>query len=82
VWAIETRTWRGADKPAILRAYDAMDVRRELYNSEQAANGRDRAGLAVRFAMPTVAGGRVFVGTKGQVDVYGLLNSRSRVGQR
>jgi hypothetical protein len=82
VWAIETRTWRGADKPAILRAYDAMDVRRELYNSEQAANGRDRAGLAVRFAMPTVAGGRVFVGTKGQVDVYGLFKSRSRIGDR
>jgi hypothetical protein len=82
VWAIETRTWRGADRPAILHAYDAMDVRRELYNSEQAANGRDRAGLAVRFAMPTIAGGRVFVGTKGEVDVYGLFSSRSRIGQR
>jgi hypothetical protein len=72
VWAIQTRTWRGADKPAVLHAYDATDVRRELYNSEMNAS-RDRAGTALRFAMPTVAGGRVFVGAKGEVNVYGLL---------
>ena len=76
MWAIETRTWRGADKPAVLHAYDASDVRRELFNSEM--NGsRDRAGTALRFAMPTVAGGRVFVGVKGAVDVYGQLAASS-----
>jgi hypothetical protein len=31
------------------------------------------AGTALRFAMPTVAGGRVFVGAKGEVNVYGLF---------
>jgi hypothetical protein len=72
VWAIETRTWRGADKPAVLHAYDALDVRRELYNSEMSP-ARDRAGLATRFAVPTVSNGRVFIGTKGGIDVYGLL---------
>lgn len=72
VWAIETRTWNGADKPAVLHAYDASDVRRELFNSEMNAN-RDRAGLATRFAIPTVAGGRVYVGTKSQVEVYGVI---------
>jgi hypothetical protein len=76
VWAIETRTWRGADKPAALHAYDARDVRRELYNSEMKAS-RDRAGTALRFAMPTVVAGRVFVGAKKEVDVYGLLDASS-----
>ena len=72
VWAIETRTWRGADKPAVLHAFDASDVRREIYNSEMIP-GRDRAGIALRFAIPTVAAGRVYVGVKGAVDMYGLL---------
>jgi hypothetical protein len=72
VWGIETRTWRGADKSAILHAFDASDVRRELYSSEMKPD-RDRAALATRFAIPTVANGRVFVAGKSEVDVYGLL---------
>jgi len=72
VWVIETRTWRGADRPAVLRAYDAANVARELYDSEQ-RGARDRAGTALRFTIPTVATGRVYVGTKGELGVYGLL---------
>jgi hypothetical protein len=72
VWAIQTRTWRGADRPAVLHAYDAADIQRELYNSEMNP-ARDRAGTARRFAMPTVAGGHVYVGVKDEVDVFGLL---------
>jgi len=75
VWAIETRTWRGADKPAVLHAFDATDVRKEIYNSEMIP-GRDRAGIALRFAIPTVAAGRVYVGVKSAVDMYGLLAAR------
>jgi hypothetical protein len=69
---IETRGWRAADRPAVLRAYDAANVARELYDSEQRAE-RDRAGTALRFTIPTVAGGRVYVGAKDELDVYGLL---------
>jgi len=75
VWVVETKTWNGSDRPAILRAYDALDVSREIYTSEMNAS-RDRAGTAVRFAMPTVVAGRVYVGAKGEVDVYGLLPKR------
>lgn len=75
VWAIETRTWNGADRPATLHAYDASKVNVALFSSEQNP-GRDRAGLATRFAIPTVAAGRVYVGAKGEIDVYGLLPDR------
>ena len=64
VWAIETRTWNGQDKPAILHAFDAANVRDEIF--------RGAGGLATRFAIPTVAAGRVYLGAKGEVDVFGL----------
>jgi len=49
-------------------------VAHELYNSEQ-ESARDRAGAALRFTIPTVVDGRVYIGTKREVDVYGLLSS-------
>jgi hypothetical protein len=58
----------------VLYAYDAANLARELYNTE-ANSGRDRAGIALRFNISTVAGGHVHVGVKGELDVYGLLSS-------
>ena len=57
---------------AILRAYDATDVSNELYDSTQAGS-RDTAGTALKFTVPTIAGGKVFVGTSNELDIYGLL---------
>jgi hypothetical protein len=57
---------------AILRAYDATDVSRQLYDSTQAGS-RDTAGLALKFTVPTIAAGKVFVGTSNELDIYGLL---------
>jgi hypothetical protein len=77
VWTIKSRGFEAADEPAVLYANDAANVAHELYNSEQ-NSGRDRAGTALRFNIPTVANGRVYVGTKRQVDVYGLFPSAPR----
>ena len=75
VWAIESLGWREGRRPAVLHAYDALNVARELYTSGQNAE-RDRAGNALRFTIPTIANGRVYVGGRGEVDVYGLLAGR------
>lgn len=71
VWIIETDNYNNGGS-AILRAYLASNLGTEIYNSQQ-NSGRDQAGQAVKFAVPTVADGHVFVGTQGQVDMYGLL---------
>lgn len=71
VWEIENSNY-GNGGPSVLHAYDASNVGTELYNSSQAGS-RDTAGLALKFTVPTIAGGKVFVGTSNELDIYGLL---------
>lgn len=75
LWLIDTsgaQTWLAASAPAILRAYDPNNLSNEIYSSA-AVTPRDTAGPAVKFTVPTVANGKVYVGTQTELDVYGLL---------
>jgi outer membrane protein assembly factor BamB len=66
VWATENTN------PAVLHAYSAKTLL-ELYNSNQAANGRDHFGAGNKFITPMIANGRVYVGTTNGVGVFGVL---------
>ncbi|MFZ0314784.1 MAG: hypothetical protein WAL85_18920 [Candidatus Korobacteraceae bacterium] len=73
VWAVDSDAYYDAHQgPAVLHAYDAKNLSRELYNSNQRF-ARDNPGQASKFTVPTVADGKVFVGTANQLSVYGLL---------
>jgi len=56
----------------VLHAYRAYDLL-EIYNSSQAAKGRDNFGSGNKFITPMIANGRVYVGTPSGVAVFGLL---------
>ncbi len=74
VWALDNSGYAGAagtSSAAILHAYDATNLANELFASP--ASGSGAAGLAVKFAVPTVANGMVFVGTQNELSVFGLL---------
>ncbi|MGO9126945.1 MAG: pyrrolo-quinoline quinone [Terriglobales bacterium] len=67
LWAAEN------DDPAVLHAYDATNLATELYNSSQAADGRDELSEGNKFISPTVVNGKVYLGTINGVGVFGLL---------
>jgi hypothetical protein len=88
VWALDTHSYctrqSSACGPAVLHAYDATNLSTELWNSGLKA--ADAAGNAVKFSVPTVANGRVYVATRGnnsggadsststpgELEIYGL----------
>jgi len=83
VWALDnsqycTKQSAGCG-PAVLHAYDATSLV-ELWNSSMAAGGADAAGNAVKFTVPSIANGKVYVGTRGN-NIGGALNSTSVSGE-
>jgi hypothetical protein len=71
VWAIQMPSSLG--NPGVLVACNATNFTTELYNSSQASGNRDLLGAGVKFAVPTVADGKVFVGCSNSVSVFGLF---------
>ncbi len=81
VWALDTHSYctrqSAACGPAVLHAYDATNLSTELWNSS--LNAADAAGNAVKFSVPTVANGRVYVATRGN-NTGGADSSTSTPG--
>ncbi|HUM06428.1 MAG TPA: hypothetical protein VLT90_13265 [Terriglobales bacterium] len=67
VWALQTD-----HNPLTLHAYSATNLSTELYNTNQNAT-RDNPGNSVKFTVPTVANGKVYVPAQKQISVFGLL---------
>jgi hypothetical protein len=83
VWALDnsqycTHQSKGCG-PAVLHAYDATSLV-ELWNSSMAAGGADAAGNAVKFTVPSIANGKVYIGTRGN-NTGGALGSTSVSGE-
>ncbi len=95
VWALNNSSYCTLQSsgcgPAVLHAYDSTNVATELWNSTLGTG--NAAGNAVKFTVPTVANGKIYVGTRGnntggstssttipgELDVYGLLNAATQV---
>jgi concanavalin A-like lectin/glucanase superfamily protein/chitobiase/beta-hexosaminidase-like protein/Big-like domain-containing protein len=67
-WALQTDGYPGG--PSILHAYEAYNLAQELYNTTQ-AGARDSLPGAVKFTVPTIANGKVYVGAQKALAVLG-----------
>jgi PA14 domain/Fn3 associated len=74
LWAVDCSAF-GAGGPAVLLAFDALNVANVFYDSSVPDSGvRDNPGAAVKFAVPTIANGKVYVGTRYALSAYGVGN--------
>jgi hypothetical protein len=82
VWTLDTSQYCTSIAPgcgpAVLIANDATNVATQIWSS--AGSASDAAGYAVKFAVPTVANGKVYVATRGN-NIGGTLGSSSIAGE-
>src|SRR5260221_3091597 len=78
VWVISPASCGGPgcapSGPGVLRAYDATNIRVELYNSEQ-NSARDRLASYFKFSVSSIADGQEVLGTQTRFNIYWLLVS-------
>jgi hypothetical protein len=74
VWSLETDGYMTSG-PSVLMAHNAANVSTTLYSSNTNLS-RDNPGNAVKFTVPTVVNGKVYVGAQYQLSVYGMLGGQ------
>jgi hypothetical protein len=74
VWALDNAGYSGTggSNPAVLFAYNATNLASLLYASNQNM-ARDKLGPAVKFSVPTISNGKVYVATQTELDVMGFV---------
>jgi hypothetical protein len=72
VWVLQENNYQNNTGQATLYAYDATNLGTLLYSSSQNSS-RDNAGLSVKFAVPTIANGKVYIPGRNAVTAFGLL---------
>ena len=72
VWVLQESNYQNNTGQAVLFAYDATNLANLLYSSSQNSS-RDIAGLSVKFAVPTIANGKVYIPGRNALTVFGLL---------
>ena len=73
VWALNNAKFATTTGVGSLHAYLATDLSDQLYSSKTNST-RDDPGPPVKFTVPTIANGKVYITTQTSLVVYGLLD--------
>jgi hypothetical protein len=73
VWALKNATYKTTTGEAELHAYKATSLATQLYTSTTNST-RDKPGAPIKFTVPTIVNGKVYITTQKALVAYGLLN--------
>lgn len=77
LWAVDASSY-ASRCCEVLHAYDATNLGNELFNTNQTGCGpvnNNQLGGAIKFSVPTVVNGKVYVGDASQLSVFGVYGS-------